>query len=123
MCHGILCAAAKPAGLKPADQGSFMIFTFPIPHMQNASGRDSETLGCSLENTSIRLMRADFGGHMNDLKPMRQLERFQQRAQAIVPIGNHRQANALLPQRRKRGNDVLVYMPTCLLYTSPSPRD
>ena len=43
---------------------------------------------------------------------MRQLERFQQRAQAIVPIGNHRKANALLPQRRQRGNDVLVHMPT-----------
>ena len=47
--------------------------------------------------------------------------RYNKASSVIIPVENHRQV--LLKIRKKLPQGAIAYIGTCLLYTSPSPRD
>ena len=81
------------------------------PTWQNFCGRKLQRLGGGLENLRRGLRMPHLGGNQNDLKLVCKLQRFQQRTQAIVPIGNHRQPRAAFLKHFNRRQHVIKNAP------------
>ncbi len=83
-----------------------------VAYMENLSGRKLQHLFGCLENIGGRLLPTDFRRDEQGIKSMQEVEIFQERAEAAVPIRENRRTNTVPAKLGDRFAGVLAELPT-----------
>ena len=86
-CAGGL-AATDEERLETGGAGALEVFDTAVADVKDGRGGESELVGGKVEHRGIGFGMAHLGGDDNAVKPNIEVQRLEERAEALVPIGD-----------------------------------